>query len=100
MFLHEAKQILRTYLLFLRPCSPLRAPKMVFSRSNFSDNSVLVPSSMHFNVELLYLLLFFAVGVGIGVAVLVSKGPYWLYMQLERPKPAKKNLYRPFPKLF
>ena len=28
--------------------------KKVFSRSNFSDNSVQVPSSMHSNVQLLY----------------------------------------------
>ena len=51
MFLHEAKQITRTYLL-LRPCSSEN------SRSNFSDNSVQVSSSMHSNVQLLYLLLF------------------------------------------
>ena len=47
--------------------------KQVFSDSNFSDNFVQVPSSMHSNVQLLYLLLFFAVGVG--VAVLIAKGP-------------------------
>ena len=49
----------------------LRILKKVFSRSNFSDNSVQVPSSMHSNVQLFYLLLFF----GVGVAVLVAKGP-------------------------
>ena len=49
----------------------MRTPKKVFSRSNFSDNSVQVPSSMHSNVQLLYLLLFFADGL----AVLVAKGP-------------------------
>ena len=49
----------------------------VFSRRNLSDNYVQVPSSMHSNVQLLYLPLFFAVVVG--VAVLVALGPYyWL----------------------
>ena len=43
--------------------------KMVFSRCNFSDNSVQVLSSMHSNVQLLYLLLFFAVVVGVAVLV-------------------------------
>ena len=71
MFLHEAKQIPRTYLL-LRPCCPENSKK-IFSLSKFSDNSVQVPSSMHSNVQLLYLLLFFAVDVG--VTVLVAKGP-------------------------
>ena len=51
-----------------------RTLKKVFSHSNFSYNSVQVLSSMHSNVQLLYLLLFFAVGVG--VAFLVAKGPY------------------------
>ena len=60
MFLHEAKQILAV----------LTTLRNVFSRSNFSDNSVQVVSSMHSNVQLLYLLLFFAVGV----AVLFAKG--------------------------
>ena len=36
-----------------------KTPKKVFSRSNFSDNSVQVLSPMHSNVQLLYLLLFF-----------------------------------------
>ena len=36
-----------------------------------------MPSSMHSNVQLLYLLLFFAVGVG--VAVLVAWGPFSLW---------------------
>ena len=67
MFLHEAYQIPRTDLL-LRPCDPENS-KNLFSGSNFSDNSVQVLSSMHSNVQLLYLLLFFAVGV----AVLVAK---------------------------
>ena len=49
----------------------LRTPKKIFSRSNFSDNSVQVSISLHSNVQLLFLLLFFAVGV----AVLVAKGP-------------------------
>ena len=43
--------------------------KKVFSRCNFSDNFVQVLSSMHSNVQLLYLLLFFAV---VGVAVFVA----------------------------
>ena len=50
--------------------------KKFFSRSNFSDNSVQVPSSIHSNVQLLYLLLFFAVSVA--VAVLVAKGPIYV----------------------
>ena len=67
--MHEAKQILRRMLLLgLRR---LTNSEKVFSRSNLSDNSVQVPSSMHSNVQLLYLLLFFAVVVGV-VAVLVS----------------------------
>ena len=57
MFLHEAKQILRKFLL-LRPRSPDNSQK-VFPRSNFRDNSVQVLSLMHSNVQLLYLLLFF-----------------------------------------
>ena len=60
MFLHEAKQILRKYLL-LHSCSP-----------NFSDNSAQVLISMHSSVQLLYLLLFFAIGVG--VVILTAKG--------------------------
>ena len=75
MFLHEAKPILR-----MRVCcyvlAVLRTPENVFSRSNFSDNVTIcahVLSSIHSNVQLLYLLLFFAVGVG--VAVLLDKGP-------------------------
>ena len=43
--------------------------KNVFSRSNFSDNSVQVLNPMHSNVQLLYLLLFFAVVVGVAVFV-------------------------------
>ena len=43
--------------------------KKVFSRCNFSDNYVQVPSSMHSNVQLLYLLLFFTVVVGVAVFV-------------------------------
>ena len=38
------------------------------SRCNFSENSVQALSSVHFNVQLLYLLLFFAVVVGVLVA--------------------------------
>ena len=63
MFLHQAKQIMRKYLL-LSPCIP----------EKFSSNYVQMLSSMHSNVQLLYLLLFFAV-VG-GVAVLLAKGSY------------------------
>ena len=48
--------------------------KKVSSRSNFSNNSEQVLSSMHSNVQLLCLLLFFAVSVG--VAVLNVKGHY------------------------
>ena len=40
MFLHEAKQILRTYLL-LRPCSHENSKK-VFSRSNLCDVTIYV----------------------------------------------------------
>ena len=61
MCLNEAKQILRTFLL-LRPCSPENSKK-VFSRSNFGNNSLQMLSPMNSNVQLLYLLLFFAVGV-------------------------------------
>ena len=43
--------------------------KKVFLRYNFSNNSVQVPSSMHSNVQLLYLLLFFAVVIGVAVLV-------------------------------
>ena len=50
----------------------LRTAKKFFSRSNFSENSMRVPSSLHSNVHLLYLLLLF-VAVGVGVAVLVAK---------------------------
>ena len=64
MFSHEAKQILR--FLLLRPCSPDNSKK-VSSSSNFTDNYVQVLSSMHSNVQLLYLLLFFAVLVGVAV---------------------------------
>ena len=42
--------------------------KKVFS-SHFSGNYVEVPSSMHSNVQLLYLPLFFAVVVGIAILV-------------------------------
>ena len=43
--------------------------KNVFSRCNFSDNYVQALSSVHSNVQLLYLLLFFAVVVGVAVLV-------------------------------
>ena len=66
--LNKYQKLICCYILAV-----LRTPKKVFSRSNFSNNSVQVPSPMHSNVQLLYLLLFFAVGVG--VAVLVAKGP-------------------------
>ena len=57
---HETKQILKTFLL-LGPCSPENA--QTFSRFNFSDNFVQVHSLMHSNVQLMYLLSFFAVSV-------------------------------------
>ena len=69
MFLHEAKQIQGKFLL-LRPRYLIL--KKAFSRCNCSDNSVQVPSLIHSNVQLLYLLLFFAVAVS--VAVLVALG--------------------------
>ena len=72
MFLHEAKQILRKILL-LRPRSRDNS-KRVLSRSNFSDNYVQVLGSMHSNMQLVYLLLFFA--VVLDVAVLIGLGPY------------------------
>ena len=53
MFLYEAKQIPRKFLL-LRPRCPDNSKK-VFSRCNFSKNSVQVLSSMYSNVQLLYL---------------------------------------------
>ena len=68
MFLHEARQIMRKFLQ-LRPCSPENSKQRSFHVVIFSNNSVQVPSSMHFNVQLLYLLLFFAVVVGIAVLV-------------------------------
>ena len=43
--------------------------KKVFSRSSFSENYVQLLSSMHSNVQLLYLLLFFAVVVGVTVLI-------------------------------
>ena len=70
MFLYEAKQIPRMFLL-LRPRSPDNSKK-VFPRCNISEKSVQMPSSIHSNVQLLYLLLFFAAVVGVGVAVLIA----------------------------
>ena len=64
MFLHEAKQISRKFC----PRSPTTLKKD-FSR-NFSDNYVQVLSSVHSNVQLLYLLLFFAVVVGVAVLLM------------------------------
>ena len=81
MFLHEAKQILRTYLL-LRPYGPENSIKFfLISCCNFSNNYVQVLRSMHSNVQLLYLLLFFAVVVGI--AVLLSKGLYYVLVKAQ-----------------
>ena len=54
MFSHEAKQIPRTYRCDV--LAVLTTPKKVFSRSNSSDNSVQVLSSIHSNVQLFYLL--------------------------------------------
>ena len=63
MFLHETKQILRKFLpLRLRSLDNSKKGLFTF---NFSNNSVQVLSSMHSNVQLLYLLLFFAVDVAI-----------------------------------
>ena len=59
MFLHAANKYWESfcsYVLVVRTTL-----KKVFSRSNFSDNSAQVLSPMHSNVQLLYLLLFFAV---------------------------------------
>ena len=67
MFFHEAKQILRKFLL-LRPRSLDNSKRGLFTLY-FSDNYVQVPSSMYSNVQLLYLLLFFAVVVGFAVLV-------------------------------
>ena len=58
MFLHEAKQIVRKFLL-LRSRS-LNKSKKVFSLCNCSDSYVQVPSSMHSHVQLLYLLLLYS----------------------------------------
>ena len=69
MFLHEAKQILRTFLL-LRPCSPENSKK-AFSRSKFWENSVQVLSSIPSNLQL-FLLVF---AVGVAVACLVALSP-------------------------
>ena len=68
MFLYKAEHILRIFLCF-HPFSHENF-KNVFSRFIFS-NTVKVPSSMHSNVQVLYLLLFFAVGVGVAVAFLI-----------------------------
>ena len=67
MFFHEAKQILRKFLL-LRPRS-LDNSKKVFSRGNFNVNYVHLPSSMHSHVQLLYLLLFFVFVIGVTVLI-------------------------------
>ena len=67
MFLHEAKQILKKILL-LRS-RRLDNSKKVISRCNlYNNNYVQALSSVHSNVKLLYLLLFFAVGVAVLVA--------------------------------
>ena len=53
-------------------CSVLVVPrtlKKVFPRCNFSENFVQVQSWMHSNVQLLYLLLLFAVVVGVAVLI-------------------------------
>ena len=71
MFLHEAKQIQRKFFLLL-PRSPDNSKKGLFTL-NCSDNYMQVLSSMHSNVQLLYLLLFFA--IVIGVVVLIAQGP-------------------------
>ena len=66
MFLYEAKQIPRKFLLLPLFVVPTTL-KLVFPRCNFSNNYVQVLSLMHSNVQLLYLLLFFAVVVGVAV---------------------------------
>ena len=68
MFLHEAKQLLRKFSL-LRPRTLEKKRSFHILRCNFSDNYVQVLSSMHSNVQLLYLLFFFAVFVGVAVLV-------------------------------
>ena len=50
-----------------------RTQRKVFSRSIFRDNSVQLLRLMHSNVQLLYLLLFIAVGVA--VAVFIASSP-------------------------
>ena len=67
MFLHEAKQILIKFLL-LRPRSLGNSKKGLIA-FNFSHNYVQVLSSIHSNVPLLYLLLFFAVVLRVAVLV-------------------------------
>ena len=67
MFLHEANKYWEHFCYYVLVVP--RTSKKVFSRSNFSDNSMQVLSLMHSNVQLLYLLF------AIGVAVLVAKGP-------------------------
>ena len=71
MFLHEVKKIkywisFRCYVLVIS----ITLKKGLF-RSNFSDNYVQLPSSMHSNVQLLYLLLFW-----VATVVLVGYVPY------------------------
>ena len=68
MFLHEAKQNTESFCCYVIVLSTTL--KKFFSRCNFSDNFVQVPSSMHSNLQLLYLLLLFAVVVGVAVSLL------------------------------
>ena len=67
MFLYQANQILRTFCYYVLVVQ--RGLKNIFPRSNFSDNYVQVLSSMHSNVQLLYLLLFFAFGIVVAVLI-------------------------------
>ena len=74
MFLHEAKQIKAKKSFFYYVLVVPTNLKKVFSHCNFSDNSVQVLSSMHSNVQLLYLLLFFAVVVVVAVLIAIPNG--------------------------
>ena len=64
MKLNKYRETFCYYVLVLSTTS-----KKVFSRCNFSDNSMQVLSSVHSTVQLLYLLLFFAAVVGVAVLI-------------------------------
>ena len=67
MFLLEDKPMLRTFCFHVIVVP--RPLEKVFSRSDLSDDDVQVLSTMHSNVLLLYLLLFFHVVVGVAVLI-------------------------------